>query len=187
MHFPGNIVPKPTGSIFFNADETSIYAICPSTDPTLIGLSSVQQVETTLDTPISDCQPYLEQYNCVSDLGFSQVVGNTFYGPSNLPATGTQTLSNVPGSVTAPASGNVFTYTNGGDGQVYTISAASVKAGSGGSATTTGKEATGASGGSANTGSAATAAATKSSGVEKLVSSSYVLISGLFISLIYIL
>ncbi|PMD45492.1 hypothetical protein L207DRAFT_481871 [Hyaloscypha variabilis F] len=164
---------------------SSIYAICPNTDPTLIGLSSVQQLETTLDTQINDCQPYLAEYNCVSDLGFSQVVGNIFYGPNNLPASGTQTLSNVAGTVTAPASGGVFTYTNGGDGQVYTISAASVKAGSGGGATTTGKGAASTNGGVASTGSAAPATTGKPNGAEKLVSTWGALVSGIVISIVF--
>jgi hypothetical protein len=164
--------------VWVNSDEKSIYAICPNTDPTLIGLSSVQQLETTLDTQISDCQPYLAEYNCVSDLGFSQVVGNTFYGPNNLPASGTQTLSNIAGTVTAPASGSVFTYTNGGDGQVYTISAASVKAGSGGGATTSGKGAASTNGGAVSTGSAAPATTGKPNGAEKLVSIWGALFSG---------
>ncbi|KAE9375867.1 hypothetical protein N431DRAFT_556195 [Stipitochalara longipes BDJ] len=162
---------------------SSIYAICPTTDPTLIGLSSVQQVETTLDTQISGCQPYLAQYNCVADLGFSQVVGGTFYGPNNLPVSGTQTLSNVAGTVTAPASGTVFTYTNGGDGQVYTISAASVKVGGGGHPTTTGKGTTATNGAGTSTGSATPATSTKSSGDGRLDFSLGVLVGGLLIAI----
>lgn len=65
-----------------------------------------------------------------------------------MPASGASTLYNVAGTVTAPASGDHFTYTNGGDGQVYTISAASMKVGNGGGgATTTGNGATAANGG----------------------------------------
>jgi len=112
-------------------------------------------------------------------------VGNTFYGPNNLPASGTQTLSNVAGTVTAPASGSVFTYTNGGDGQVYTISAASVKVGSGGGATTTGKGATSTNGGVASTGSAAPATTGKPNGAEKLVSIWGALVCGIVISIVF--
>jgi len=83
----------------------------------------------------------------------------------------------VAGTVTAPASGNVFTYTNGGDGQVYTISAASVKAGSGGAATTT------TNGASTTTSSATSATSTKSSGDARLGFSLHVLISGLVTSI----
>ncbi|KAG0646225.1 hypothetical protein D0Z07_8172 [Hyphodiscus hymeniophilus] len=117
---------------------SSIYSICPNTDPSLIGLSSVNQLETTLDTPFSSCGSYLAEFPCDTDLHFSAAAGGTFYGPDNLPASGTQTLSNLAGTVTAPASGAVFTYTNGADKQVYTISAASAE-GAGSKATTTGK------------------------------------------------
>jgi hypothetical protein len=147
----------------------SIYAICPTADPTLIGLSSVQQLETTIDTLLSDCQPCLSQFNCVSDLGFPQVAGNTFYGPNNLPASGTGTLFNVAGTVTTPASGSVFTYTNGGDNQVYTIPAGNAKAGSGGTTTITGKSGNATNGASTGTGSAASATSTKSSGDDRLL------------------
>jgi hypothetical protein len=115
----------------------SIYGICPTTDPTLIGLSNVNQLETIMDTPFDTCGSYLSEFPCAS-LGFTPVAGGTFYGPDNLPASGTATLSNLGGTVTSPASGAVFTYTNGGDGVVYTISAANVKdSGSGSEAQTT--------------------------------------------------
>lgn len=110
----------------------SIYGICPKTDPTLIGLSNINQIETSLDTPFNTCGSYLVEYPCDSKLGFPAVAGGTFYGPDNLPASGTETLSNLGGTVTSPASGAVFTYTNGGDSQIYTITAANAKnAGSG--------------------------------------------------------
>jgi hypothetical protein len=122
--------------------RSSIYGICPTTDPSLIGLSSVNNVETALDTPFDTCGSYLSEFPCDSKLGFPPVAGGHFYGPDNLPASGTATLSNLGGSVTSPVSGAVFTYTNGGDGQVYTISAANVNAqettaGNGGSPTQT--------------------------------------------------
>lgn len=104
----------------------SIYGICSTTDPTLIGLSSVNQLETALDSPFDTCNSYLSEFPCESKLGFPPVAGGTFYGPDNLPRSGTATLSNLGGSVTSPASGAVFTYTNGGDTQVYTISAPNV-------------------------------------------------------------
>lgn len=137
-----------------STNPTSIYAICPTTNPTLIGLSQVQSLQTNLNTPIDSCAPYIAQYPCESDLGFPAVAGGTFYDAANLPASGTATLSNGPGTVTTPASGSVFTYTNPGDSQVYVISAAGVKAGGDDSgsgnaaATTTGSGSSGSSGGS---------------------------------------
>lgn len=132
-------------------NSNSMYALCPETDPNLIGLPAIQQLETIATTPFDTCSPFLSEFNCVSDLGFAEVQGNIFYNPSNLPLTGTATLSNLPGTVTAPASGAVFTYTNGGDGQVYAITAANVKGGSKG-------------GGSGGSPAAATAGASSSSG-----------------------
>ena len=105
----------------------SIYGICPATDPNLIGMSTVNQLETVLDTPFDTCGSYLSEFPCNSKLGFPLVAGGVFYGPDNLPSSGTATLSNLGGTVTSPASGTVFTYTNAGDGVVYTISAANVQ------------------------------------------------------------
>lgn len=158
------------GYFDFSLNPHSIYGLCPSTDPSLIGLSSVTQLETVLDTSFSSCSSYLTEFPCESELGFSAVAGGTFYSPDNLPANGTATLSNVAGTVTAPASGAVFTYTNGGDSQVYTISAASFDGGVSGGATTTGKSGdsgttvAGSSESSTATGTATSASATKSWG-----------------------
>src|SRR4030081_3245735 len=103
----------------------TIYAICSTTDPTLIGLSSVNQLETAVETAFDTYNSYLSEFPCEFKLRFLPVAGGTFYGPDNLPRGGTATLSNLGGSVTSPASGAV-TYTNEGDTQVYTISAANV-------------------------------------------------------------
>ena len=66
----------------------------------------------------------MTQINCATDLGYSLPGVSTYYPPQGFPASGTATLSNKPGSVTAPPSGTVFSYTNGGDSAVYTITAA---------------------------------------------------------------
>ncbi|KIM95259.1 hypothetical protein OIDMADRAFT_72181, partial [Oidiodendron maius Zn] len=136
-----------------SAGFSSIYGICPTTDPTLIGLSNVNQLETILDTPFDTCGSYLSEFPCGSKLGFTPVAGGTFYGPDDLPASGTATLSNLGGTVTSPASGAVFTYTNGGDGIAYTISAANVKDSGSGSEPQTTTAGGGSSGNSANTSS----------------------------------
>lgn len=73
----------------------------------------------------------MDTYDCSSQLSFSLDGVSTFYKPDDSLKTGTATLSNGPGTVTAPASGHIFTYTNGGDGVVYTITAAADKVGSG--------------------------------------------------------
>ncbi|KAK2591950.1 hypothetical protein QQS21_010354 [Conoideocrella luteorostrata] len=127
---------------------SSIFEICPDTKPDLVGLASVSLIETQLNIKFSECQP-MTKINCASDLSFSLASVSSYYPPSNLPITGTATLSNKPGSVTAPPSGSVFTYTNGGDNYVYTITAASAGKGS--------------DSGSQSAGSAGSAAATAAS------------------------
>lgn len=114
---------------------SSIYGICPDTDPSLVGLSYVQQLESLYDLPFTECGQYMSSYDCTKDLSFT--AASTFYDPADLPKSGSATLSNGPGTVTAPASGTVFSYTNAADSQVYTISAASAKKGSGSDSTAT--------------------------------------------------
>lgn len=77
----------------------------------------------------------MTKINCASDLGFSLAGVSTYYAPNQFPASGTASPTNRPGSVTTPASGSVFTYTNGGDKVAYTITAAPLlsRDGSGGS------------------------------------------------------
>ena len=81
---------------------------------------------TNYDNPFSGCASTLSNDICEAQLGWPKIAGGTCYGPSDLPASGTATLSNGVGTVTTPASGAVFTYTNGANTQVYTISAARV-------------------------------------------------------------
>ena len=69
----------------------------------------------------------LNQFNCVTDLHFEPPLSTgAVYNPTNLPASGTQTLSNIAGEVTSPASGSVFSYT--AIGQVFTVTALSINA-----------------------------------------------------------
>lgn len=134
------------------------YNICPDTDPTLIGLSNVSQLESQLNTPFDSCGSYLDTYDCISDLKYSIDGVSTYYKPTNLPKSGTATLSNAAGTVTAPVSGSVFTYTNGGDGTVYTITAAGVKDSSSGPGSGSGSDnsqSTASGDAAANTGSPA--------------------------------
>ncbi|KAJ9637614.1 hypothetical protein, variant [Exophiala oligosperma] len=137
---------------------SSIFEICPNTDPTLVGLSRISDLETELNTPFSSCGQYLETYDCISSLSYSLDGVSTYLKPSDPLQTGTETLSNGPGTVTTPASGQVFSYTNGGDGVVYTITAATGAAEV--AATTHGT-------GSAQSGTDSTASAAKSTGTAK--------------------
>lgn len=105
-------------------DTHSFFEICPSTDPKLLGLSNLGQLQAAANTQFANCGTYLNTYDCVKDLGFQLDGVSSFMKPDDPLTTGTATLSDIPGSVTAPASGRVFTYTNGADGAVYTITAA---------------------------------------------------------------
>jgi hypothetical protein len=65
-----------------------------------------------LSFPWPQCGASLSKYDCVKDLNFiaptqSSTTG-TLYNPTNLPASGTLTLSNTAGQVTAPPSGSSF-------------------------------------------------------------------------------
>ncbi|KND93435.1 hypothetical protein TOPH_01889 [Tolypocladium ophioglossoides CBS 100239] len=139
---------------------SSIYGLCPDTDPKLIGLSDVSNLEGLLNTPFDTCSPYMSKFDCVSDFGFSPGTIHTYYNPSNLPQSGTATLSNKPGTVTAPASGSVFTYSNAANSKIDTISAAGGGSGSGSGSNS-------ASGTGAATGTSATATSTHKSGAGR--------------------
>ncbi|KAL6857341.1 hypothetical protein J3F83DRAFT_763685 [Trichoderma novae-zelandiae] len=129
---------------------SSLYNICPDTDPKLIGLSTISQLESQLNTDFDSCGPYLDTYDCVTALGYSLDGVSKYYKPTDITPSGTATLSNAAGTVTSPASGTVFTYTNGGDGTIYTITAAGHVQGSGdsGSGSDTGSGSGGSGGGS---------------------------------------
>ncbi|KAK9326822.1 hypothetical protein V1520DRAFT_376679 [Lipomyces starkeyi] len=106
-----------------SAAISSIYSICPNTDPGLLDVNNILALFSSFDQPFSTCGQYLSSYNCGSDLGFSQVDGGTFYGPNNLPPIGTKTLSNGGGSITSPVGGATFTWTQPNNSP-YTIVAA---------------------------------------------------------------
>ncbi|KAK1255635.1 hypothetical protein MKX07_007894 [Trichoderma sp. CBMAI-0711] len=110
---------------------SSLYNICPDTDPKLIGLSTVSQLQSQLNTDFDSCGSYMDTYDCVNDLGYSLDGVSKYYKPTDAVPSGTATLSNAAGTVTAPASGTAFSYTNGGDGTVYTITAVGHASGSG--------------------------------------------------------
>lgn len=174
--------------VAINFGSLSIYAICPDIDPTLIGLSTVDTLGTTYDNPFSGCASTLSNDICEAQLGWPKVAGGTYYGPSNLPASGTATLSNGAGTVTTPVSGAVFTYTNGANTQVYTISAVSVgkavaTTNSGGPGTTpkvgaTTATGTGSAASTGSTASTSTSTSTKASAGNTVVARWNILLLG---------
>lgn len=131
-----------------------MYDICPNTDPKLIGLNLILSAVSILQ-PWPSCGPSFQQFNCVNDLRFEAPLSTgSVYNPTNTPASGTQTLSNLAGEVTSPASGSVFSYSAAGS--EWTVTAISVK----------GKQAT------TTKGEAGTAAATQGSGTATATSAS---------------
>ena len=146
--------------------------MCPNTDPSLIGLSLVNSVYSSTTGSFGSCTDYLAQYDCAKDFGFATPAGGKFLNADEL-VNSTATLSNIAGTVTSPASGTLFTYTNPAITVAYTITAASANAGKGasttasGSATSTDKGSKASSG--SKSGSAASATSTTSkSGAQKL-------------------
>lgn len=90
----------------------------------LIGYDRVQNIQNLYNIAWANCGPSLSKYPC-SNLGFPTLYNNLPYlTPGSITKDGADPLSNTGGTVTAPALGPVFTYTNQADGQVYTISAA---------------------------------------------------------------
>lgn len=101
-----------------------MYDICPNTDPKLIGLNKILDA-TAATIPWSSCGPSLQEFDCVNELGYEAPLSTgTVYNPTDLPASGTQTLSDIAGEVTSPASGAVFTYS--AVGSEWTVSALSI-------------------------------------------------------------
>jgi hypothetical protein len=103
-----------------------MYDICPNTDPKLIGLDALLNAVAPY-YPWPGCVDSLNQFNCITDLGFIPPLSTgAVYNPTDLPASGTQTLSNIAGEVTSPASGSIFSYT--AIGQEFTVTALSINA-----------------------------------------------------------
>ncbi|KAF3765587.1 hypothetical protein M406DRAFT_257346 [Cryphonectria parasitica EP155] len=102
---------------------SAFYDICPGTDPAFIGINNIFMSLASFDQPWSTCAPFLNAYACNTDLNFTSPAYGTFYTPDNMPENGTASLSNIAGTVSAPPSGTVFSYTNHYYSTVYTITA----------------------------------------------------------------
>jgi hypothetical protein len=103
-----------------------MYDICPNTNPNLIGLTALLNAVAPY-YPWPNCVDSLNENNCVADLGFTAPLSTgSVYNPTDLPASGTQPLTNIAGEVTSPASGSVFSYT--AIGQEWTVTALSIGA-----------------------------------------------------------
>ncbi|KAF3399858.1 hypothetical protein F1880_008166 [Penicillium rolfsii] len=97
-----------------SAIVSAIWNVCPNTKPSEIG------ADYWFDAFLrphhwDECGPYLEAYDCGSDLGFAaESAGDThtFYQPNSLPKNGTETLFNTGGVLSTPVSGATFTWTD---------------------------------------------------------------------------
>ncbi|GLI80609.1 hypothetical protein PoHVEF18_008964 [Penicillium ochrochloron] len=149
-----------------SASMSSAWEICPNTIPTLAGAnlwplffpSAYPNLYTSIPNfAWSGCDDILSKTDCAS-LGFSDS-NNKFYRPGDFPKNGTSTLHNVAGTVTAPPSGTVITWSQAS--ATYTVTATGVDkkvVAGGGSASGTGT----------GTGSEAAASATQSANAAVL-------------------
>jgi len=153
------------------------FDICPATNPTLLGLNVVLSLGTKYqyDLPWPSCGPYLQNVDCVADLGFvAPLTTGTVFNPTNTPAAGTQTLFDEPGTVTSPPSGSVFTWFAYESSYSYVVTAMEAETtvatgGVGVSATEGGVTNTGAAGAaSTSSGSGSSGGTTKSSAAQSL-------------------
>jgi hypothetical protein len=146
-----------------------MYDICPDTNPDILGASSLVTIVSAAGEPWPSCGPALQQFDCAVDLGFvAPLTTGTIYNPTNTPTPGTNTLSNIAGEVTSPASGSIFSYSAGGS--EWTITALSIGKAVAGSTTSSGSGGVGSvvgGSGSATPGTAAGTAATTTTAAAK--------------------
>ncbi|KAJ5340546.1 hypothetical protein N7541_009670 [Penicillium brevicompactum] len=112
-----------------SASISASWDICPHTEPRLAGAdmwglffpSSLPNLYTSVPNwawSSSSCDSKLDSNRC-KDLGFTNA--DKFYKPGDYPKNGTSTLSNVAGTVSAPPSGTVLTWSQASS--TYTVTA----------------------------------------------------------------
>ncbi|KAJ6043526.1 uncharacterized protein N7446_001724 [Penicillium canescens] len=112
-----------------SASISAAYEICPDTKPTLAGAdlwpiffpADLPNLYTSLPNwnwAWPSCDSKLDDASC-QDLGFKDA--DKFYKPGDFPNNGTSTLHNVGGTVTAPPSGTVLTWSQ--SSTTYTVTA----------------------------------------------------------------
>ncbi|KIW24344.1 uncharacterized protein PV07_10063 [Cladophialophora immunda] len=141
---------------------SSIYNICPDTDPSLIGLGTIETQLEAFDQPFDQCGPYLDQYDCIADLGYAPIGSptSTLVNPTNMPANGTQTLYTTGAQITTPLSGSVVTWSHASSEFTATMANLDAERTADGSTTTTGASTAGSSTSSA-TGASSTGGASQ--------------------------
>ncbi|KAJ5936381.1 hypothetical protein N7454_005016 [Penicillium verhagenii] len=100
-----------------SASLSAAWQVCPDTVPRLAGAdlwdiffpSDYPNLYTSIpDFAWASCDSTLSSANC-QDIGFTDP-SDKFYQPGNFPSNGSSTLSNVGGTVSAPPSGTVITW-----------------------------------------------------------------------------
>ncbi|EPS28532.1 hypothetical protein PDE_03478 [Penicillium oxalicum 114-2] len=110
----------------FHSQE-AIWNTCPNTIPSEIG-ADYWYDSFLKPNHWDECASYLETHDCAHELGYSaESAGgtNTFYKPGKLPQNGTQSLFNTGQTLSTPASGASFTWTDGS--LIHAITAASFR------------------------------------------------------------
>ncbi|KAJ5166584.1 uncharacterized protein N7482_005365 [Penicillium canariense] len=111
-----------------SASMSAAWDVCPHTVPTLAGAdlwpiffpSNLPNLYTSIPNWDWDtCDGTLGSTDC-ANIGFSDP-SNKFYKPGDFPSNGTSTLYNVGGTVTAPPSGTVITWSQAS--ATYTVTA----------------------------------------------------------------
>lgn len=156
-------------------DVSTFFNSCPDTDPgqvpifSLLGYTGLQSsnCETNLTDP-STCASTLFGYDIVAGPANGT---DTMYLGSNIPANGTQPISNNPGELASPTGAATFTWALvKGITQTVTAvltgsGAAATSAASGAAATSSGSTATGAAGGASSAGASAPASTSAKAGM----------------------
>ncbi|KAI1090483.1 hypothetical protein F5B19DRAFT_463213 [Rostrohypoxylon terebratum] len=103
---------------------SAYWAVCPNTDPALLGINEIYESLIANDEDWPTCATDMEAFPCYSKLGFTPPGGNssgTFYEPNHFPSNGTETVSNIAGSITSPVSGTMYTWTYNGVERTVTV------------------------------------------------------------------
>ncbi|KAI0887858.1 uncharacterized protein GGS22DRAFT_197765 [Annulohypoxylon maeteangense] len=109
---------------------SAFWAVCPNTDPSLLGINEIYDSLIANDKDWATCATDMDAFPCYSKLGYTPPGGNssgTFYEPNDFPQNGTATTSNIAGSITTPVSGAVYTWTYNGVERPITVASADAK------------------------------------------------------------
>ncbi|KAI1439452.1 hypothetical protein F5Y02DRAFT_70235 [Annulohypoxylon stygium] len=105
---------------------SAFWAVCPNTDPALLGINDIYGSLIANDEDWSTCATDMKALPCYSKLGFTPP-GNssgTFFEPNDFPTNGTATTSNIAGTITSPVSGTLYTWTYNGVERIVTVASA---------------------------------------------------------------